>query len=80
MMSANISLSVADWKTSFSLNYVNNNPEGTISDANESSNKSLTDMTQQYKQLTRSNSNGLLIVLSVMIWEELIRITTSFTV
>jgi hypothetical protein len=41
MMTANISLSVADWKTSFSLNYVNNNPEGHNSDANESSNKSL---------------------------------------
>ena len=44
MMSANISLSVADWKTSFSLNYVNKNLEGRISDVNESSNKSLTVM------------------------------------
>jgi hypothetical protein len=44
MMSANVSLSVADWKTSFSPNYVSKNPEGHISDANESSNKILTVM------------------------------------
>jgi len=41
-MSANIPLSVADWKKSFSLNFANNNPEENISDANESNNESLT--------------------------------------
>jgi hypothetical protein len=39
-MSAN--MAVADWKTGFSLNYANNNPEELITGANKNNNKSLT--------------------------------------